>query len=362
MLMITKLFSRWKNVILISVSIKVFLFLFAILNNKPDLKDIINIWSRWDAPHYLEIAKNGYLNQGEQSLFIVFYPLYPLLIKIIALIAQDYIFASILISLIACIIAAILLYELTLLDFSKRNAILAVWFFNIFPTSFFLQAGYTESLFLALSIGSVYFFRRESVAASAFLASLSSFTRINGLLLIPLFLAEVDFKNFNMKKILNIIYICYFSLFGFLSYLLTNYLFFGEPFYFVKPLTENWYKKLEWPWIGITNLINFIPNYQNPDFYIFLSEFLSIIFIILIIPFVYFKVRKSYAIYMVVNLLLFTSTSFILSTPRYTLILFPIYIYLATIKNKILLFLISCIFIFLLYHFSSLYTQGRWAF
>ncbi len=38
------------------------------------------------------------------------------------------------------------------------------------------------------------------------------------------------------------------------------------------------------------------------------------------------KLHPSYGLWMAGNVLLFASTSFILSTPRYVLILFPIYI------------------------------------
>src|SRR5215213_8855841 len=38
------------------------------------------LWTRWDANHYLGLAKNGYVAKGEGRFSIVFYPLFPWLI------------------------------------------------------------------------------------------------------------------------------------------------------------------------------------------------------------------------------------------------------------------------------------------
>ncbi|HYP53406.1 MAG TPA: hypothetical protein VEQ42_07690, partial [Pyrinomonadaceae bacterium] len=37
----------------------------------------LEIWNRWDAPHYLDLARGGYTNVGNQRPWLVFYPLYP---------------------------------------------------------------------------------------------------------------------------------------------------------------------------------------------------------------------------------------------------------------------------------------------
>lgn len=47
----------------------------------PPLSIIMRQFSHWDSPHYIDIAENGYVNDGEQRLFIVFFPLYPFLIS-----------------------------------------------------------------------------------------------------------------------------------------------------------------------------------------------------------------------------------------------------------------------------------------
>lgn len=349
---LSKAFLRWKEVILITLVVRGILLFYASFN----LGETYNIfypWVRWDGPHYLEIAKNWYQSSGDTALFIVFYPLYPLIVKIVTFLTADPFTSSILVSIIFSFAASIALFELTLLDYSKKVALGAVWFLNIFPTSYFLQASYTESLFLTVSILTVYFFRKKYFLLSGIFGLLSTLTRINGILLIPLLLGE-------LKSPRSIISFTLLPI-GTLIYLVINFFTFADPLYFTKPLTSNWYKHLEWPWIGINNLISSFPPYSSENFYIYFSELTALIFILIMAISIFFKIRKSYSVYLLANLLVFASTSFILSTPRYSLSLFPIFIALGLAKIRLQIIL-SIISIPTLLKLTLMYTQGRWAF
>jgi hypothetical protein len=74
--------------------------------------------------------------------------------------------------------------------------------------------------------------------------------------------------------------------------------------------------------------------------------------------------RASYAVWMTLNWLLWTSTSFVLSVPRYTLILFPIYILFARAARERPLWgrLITVWSLIFLALFVCLFVQGQWAF
>ncbi len=336
---------------ILSLGLKILLFIYAALITQTFS---LSIWNRWDGPHYLDIAKDGYQTYGEQSLFIVFYPFYPLIVKIGSFIFGSFEFSAIIVSIILSIIASVFLYELTLLDFDKRVAFLSVLFLNIFPTAYFLQAPYTESLFLAVAIGSVYYFRTNRQNLAAVLGGLMGLTRINGLMTIPLFLLEPNTWKNKIKVSL-------FILLGFCTYLGINYSLFKNSFYFQKPLYSNWYKQLDWPWNGLLNLIRSIPDIHSTLFYAYSLEVLSLIFLFIATIFI-FKMRKSYGVFALVNLLLITSTHFILSTPRYIIIVFPIFIWLASIRNRLSLSLIGSIFIVLLFYLTYIYTKGGWAF
>lgn len=352
--MVNKILSRWKEVLIITAVVRLLLLILPITIH-PQINNLFSPWVQWDGPHYLDLAKNWYQVSGQESYWIVFYPLYPILIKIFNFFVNDFATASILVSILFSFSASVLLFELTLLDFNKKSALLAVWFLNIFPTSYFLQASYTESLFLTTSLVTVYLFRKKLFFYSGVSGMLSTMARINGLLLIPLLASEVrDLKKGFITLLITPL--------GFLFYLSINYLLFHHPFYFTNPLYANWYKRFDWPWVGIKNLFGSIPPYQDALFYAYISEATVTLFIILIGIYTFVKVRRSYGIYTLLNLLLFTSTSFVMSIPRYALILFPIFIALAQIKSKTVIAIISTVFIILLIYFSFLYTQGQWAF
>lgn len=347
--------TRWFKIILVTVSVKVVLLLFIFLINQKYGFNFINTWIRWDGPHYVDIAKNWYQTTGDPINFIVFYPLYPILIKISNVVLGNFNLSAIIISWIFSISASVFLYELVLLDFNKRVALLSVWFLNIFPTAYFLQVAYTESLFLTTSLATLYFYRKRSFVKSGLIGAFASMTRINGVLLLPVFLMES--KNLGKNLIALLL-----TPVGFFIYLLINLLIFNDPLYFSTILSSHWYKQLVWPWVSIRNLINFYPNQTGDYYYLFLAELITIFLLAIATLLVYIKVRKSYSIYMFLNLLLFTSTSFIMSTPRYALVLFPIFILLAIINNKFLLILISTISLLLLFLLTYQYTQGKWAF
>jgi hypothetical protein len=114
------------------------------------------MWSRWDAVHYLALAENGYTRPGEKGhVALVFYPLYPWLTRIAAFFTRDYLAGGFVVSGIASVASGLLLQRLVALDFPAAVARSAVWFLFIFPTSYFLHISYTESLFIALTLGCV---------------------------------------------------------------------------------------------------------------------------------------------------------------------------------------------------------------
>lgn len=352
----SNLLSRWKEVIIITFIVKLLLLSIPAINN-PYLSNLFYPWVRWDGPHYIDLAKNWYQKGGEQSLWIVFYPLYPIMIKIFNFFVNDFASSAVIVSILFSFSASILLFELTLVDFNKKVSLMSVWFLNIFPTSYFLQASYTESLYLSISLLTVYLFRKKLYFPAGTTGLLSSMTRINGIILIPLLLIEEKISKKNLLALVSI-------LLGLLSYLSINYFTFGQFFYFIYPLSSNWHKRFEWPWIGLNNLISSIPNYNNPLFYAYATEVSAVVLTFFLSIYIFLKIRKSYAIYTFLNLLLILSTSFVVSTPRYILILFPLFIAFANISksNKIIFALISLLFLILLIFFSVLYTQGRWAF
>jgi mannosyltransferase PIG-V len=142
---------------------------------------LVGPFARWDSVWYLTIANMGY---GGQTARAAFFPLYPMLIHALAWITGDALIAGMLISLVCFGIALALLYRLTYMEFGQEVAQVAVALVAFSPFSFYFSAVYTESLFLALTLGAIYCARTERWAFAAVLAMFAAATRNSGVLLI----------------------------------------------------------------------------------------------------------------------------------------------------------------------------------
>jgi Mannosyltransferase (PIG-V) len=143
---------------------------------------------RWDSIHYLGIAEHGYWSRSST----VFFPLYPLVTRIAGAVVGSDLLAGVLVSLLALAVALVLLHKLTELELGRRAADVTVALLAFAPLSLFFSAVYTESLFLALSVGSICAARRERWKLACALGGLAAATRVTGVVLaIPLGLGYV---------------------------------------------------------------------------------------------------------------------------------------------------------------------------
>jgi hypothetical protein len=139
------------------------------------------LWANWDGAWFAQIAHHGY---GTNAGTAAFYPLYTGLLAILGRVfAGQYIAAGIVLSLTAAAAAFVLLRRLTVLELGEDAARRATVALAIFPLSFFLQAVYSESLFLALAVGAFYAARRERWLVAAAAVALAFLTRPTALAL-----------------------------------------------------------------------------------------------------------------------------------------------------------------------------------
>jgi hypothetical protein len=157
------------------------------LSRFPDM--LYLMWVHFDSGFYLTIARDGYW--GVRTLHSQsnwgFFPFYPLLIRLIAFpfgsAWSTYQIVGILVANAAALIAAFYLYKLTTKEFNNAIAARAVFYLGLFPMSFYLSAVYPESLFLALSIGCIYYARLRRWWWAGLLGALATLTRPEGVLL-----------------------------------------------------------------------------------------------------------------------------------------------------------------------------------
>jgi hypothetical protein len=144
---------------------------------------ILGPFARWDSVWYLTIAQHGYSGQLAKTAF---FPLYPMLIHAGAWVVGSDLISGILISLACFVIALWFLYKLTYLHFGSEVAQVTVTLLAFAPFSFYFSAVYTESLFLALSVGAVYYARTGRWAIAGVLGLLAASSRNSGVFLIVL--------------------------------------------------------------------------------------------------------------------------------------------------------------------------------
>lgn len=150
---------------------------------------LIGPWLRWDANNYLNIAAGGYTFSGSTA----FMPLYPLLIRLISIpLGGNLPMSSLLLSTAASFAMFLLLYRLVVrLTGSDSTARSSVAVACLLPIAFFFMAPYTESLFLALSLGTILAALDRRWRLATLLAALACLTRQQGVLLAVLALPTV---------------------------------------------------------------------------------------------------------------------------------------------------------------------------
>lgn len=135
---------------------------------------------RWDSLHYLTIVQSGYRVRGTS----VFFPLYPLLIRLVKVVTRSAIIAGVLISAVSFIVALVLLYRLASRLLDERAAQATVLLLAFAPLSFYFTAVYTESLFLALSLCAFELATRKRWFWALAVTALATLTRVPGILLV----------------------------------------------------------------------------------------------------------------------------------------------------------------------------------
>lgn len=286
-----------------------------------------DLHAKWDSWWYIDLVKKGYIHEGVGKLSnIVFFPAYPILIKTLTFWAGDgtrlVIIVGTLLSCLFLLFSVILFYKYLLKFHSGVDPYWAIFFLLVFPTAFFFTSLYTESLFLFLSIGVFYYGRQGKFLIASIFGMAAALTRVTGVLLFFPLLIEYYFYYRKIKP--SIIYLLLIPA-GTGSFFAYHWLKFGDPFLFLR---------VEATW-GRTFTIagdhfSLISPAAAMNFYLDAAYILiAVIAGYLVLK----RLRPSYAIYMALTLAVALSTGTTMSIGRYILILFPMYILAASIKN-----------------------------
>jgi len=155
------------------------------------LELVLSPLAKWDAQHYLGIAFDGYVQShpglplgGEQAAF---FPLYPGVVHILSGFGASpglVLIMAYLVSLSCFFAALVLLHRLTVIEIGERYARPALLLLAFFPTALFFGIPYSESMFLLLAVGAFLAARTGHWAIAGVILALASATRAPGLLLV----------------------------------------------------------------------------------------------------------------------------------------------------------------------------------
>lgn len=146
---------------------------------------VIDSGIRNDAIWYADIARHGYQYSPYHMSSIGFYPLYPLLVRLLSLLAGNVYLAGMLISTV-CMFLAVALLNVWLSDRGLGDRLpLATALLLAFPFSFFYAAMYTESLYLVLVLATFIWYERQRWWLAALCIFLAVLTRPTAVILPP---------------------------------------------------------------------------------------------------------------------------------------------------------------------------------
>ncbi len=149
-----------------------------------DLGAVTDVWARWDSVWFLRIAEHGY--DSASGAAAAFYPLYPGAVSVVGwAFFGHYVLAGIVVSLAAALGAFLLLYRVAEERLGADGARRAVLYLAVFPFAFFLQAVYSESLYLLLTLAAFVLAERSRFLAAGAVTGLALLTRPTAAALLP---------------------------------------------------------------------------------------------------------------------------------------------------------------------------------
>ena len=322
-------------------------------------RSILEIWNRWDAPHFFEVAQVGYVDPAR----IVLFPLLPVLIRIGSIVTEPLV-AGMLISFGATLAAAAGLHRLIRMDHGRPVARWSVLAMSIFPTAFTLVAPYSEAPFLAFTVWSFVAARQGRWPAAGFLALLAGATRIQGAFLLPALALEYWLARRRVDRDASWLLL---AAGGPLIYLGINAATFGDPFYFLEVQRDVFRVSTVAPWTAFASSLHgalaFEPSrlwatvylapswrsacWQRPRSGRWSRK----------------RSRPSYAVYTGLTLISFLTLSWPISVPRYLMGVFTIFIGAGVVARRPWLgppLFVASILLFALC--TALFVTGHWAF
>ncbi len=346
-----------------------------------DVIGLLSSWNHWDAQRFLDVAQYGY----HDVYYTPFFPLFPLLIRGVALLFGNQGQAAIgmVLSNLALLGSLFVLYQLAADALGEHVGRRALLYLCLFPTAFFFFAAYNESLFLLLTASTFLALRHKNWWLAGLLGLLAALTRSAGVLLVLPYLYEVwasreiplpqteqrGFLRQTLELFPKAVPVILIPL-GTLSYCIFCWRAFGNPLAFAT-VQSHWGRVTAWPWLGI--VFSFVQLFYVQPFGSFIEAHLLLdmaaTFGALALAVVSWrKLRPSYALWISVLVLYMllspalTQADIVQSNQRFILEMFPAFFVLAELGLKHPRLHSACLlaFPFLQAIMAALFVFNRW--
>ena len=294
------------------------------LAGRPEtLTQALEFWRCLDSRHYLDIARDGYITAGDPDRVVqlVFLPGYPLVVRAVMLLVPSDICAGLLTSAV-CFAGA-----------GLRFLVLA-------PGSFFFAAPMSESLFLLLTAAALYLARTHRPVLGGLCGAYAAFTRSLGLLLIVPLLWElvhdaVQRRRVSIRQAAGLLLVPL----GFAAYCCINRHVSGNPFQFLIYQREHWNQR--------TGLFFSTAAYQT-DYLLrclrsgnwrdalglWLPNLIACFSALILLAKTAPRLRASQTAWFLAYYIIAVGATWLLSAPRYLLVLLPVPLALAQCAQK----------------------------
>jgi hypothetical protein len=302
---------------------------------------VTGLFAKWDSDWYRMIAAGGYKGgqvQAGRCCGQAFFPGYPLLIRALTPVTRSDVTAGIVISLVAGVVTAMMLYRITVDQAARTDRSDAAWpriagnravfYLAVAPMTIFLSAVYSEAVFLAFATSAWWLATRGRWWWAGALAAGAAATRINGLFLLAglcvLYVVETRkadgrvLRTEGLSLVLPVL-----PVIAFFAYLRVT---FGSWSTWFHAEQGGWHRSVAWPWQGWANswhLLQAAPPWRYDLVLSWYEEFGAVIVGVALVVVLARRRQWPELTYVAVSALPLIFASSFYSVPRSALLWFP---------------------------------------
>jgi hypothetical protein len=296
--------------------------------------NFLQLWSRWDVEHYVQIAEDGYVNYEPDAKNIAFFPMYPAIVAAlhVPLRFLPTAIVGMLVSNVASIFALRFLYRLAKARFDEEVALRTVVYAAAFPTAYFFQVAYTEGLFFFFICAAFLALHEERWRDAALWGACASATRLTGGLVAVCWL--VCYLQRVGKPRRDVLWLALAPA-GFFVYLGINQWVWHDPLKFLEFQRTAWYHESATPWRGFAIVWRYLNEstdlrswwYRDlPELIAALLGYGAAVWALV----EWRKVGLVDVLYVLGSVVLWTSNTWWMSGLRFCLVLFPLFLLLGS--------------------------------